>query len=112
MVLGALAVAEDEQALTEQIIELALESIPLSLRAYAPDGAFPEGPTYWQYGTAYTCLTIAALDSALGPRHSLHEAPGLDRTGYYRICTVGPTGRYFNYADGGSGHGPALRWRC
>ncbi len=102
MLMGALAIAEDEPELAAQILARALQSIPHGLRPYAPEGAYPEGPAYWQYGTTYTCLTIQALSTALGNDFGLSKAPGLDVTGNYRMHTLGPTGLYFNYADAGS----------
>jgi len=107
MILGALAVAEDEPELAEQIIRSALKSIPNGLGVYAGSGAYPEGPGYWQYGTTYTVLTMAAFDSALGHDFGLRKAPGLARTGYFRMHTIGPTGLFFNYADCGEHSRPA-----
>jgi hypothetical protein len=124
MILGSLAIAEDERELASEIVRAALRSIPRGLSVYEPSGAYPEGPGYWQYGTEYTCLTIKALTTALGSDFDVHKAAGLAQTGWYRIHTIGPTGFYFNYADGGmnSGlapsmfmladvfHQPALAW--
>jgi hypothetical protein len=107
MVLGALAIADEEPELARAIISHALNSIPLALSVYKPSGSYPEGPGYWQYGTSYTCLTIAAFRSALGHDFGLSDTPGLSLTGYYRIHTLGPTGLLFNYADCGSGSRPA-----
>jgi hypothetical protein len=101
MVLGALAVAEDEEDLAEEILEHAIASIPAGVRVYAPSGAYPEGPGYWQYGTEYTCLTMSGLTTALGRDFDLHKTPGLERTGDFHIHTIGPRGECFNYADCG-----------
>jgi hypothetical protein len=102
MILGALAIAEDEPALAREVISRAIASIPRGVSVYAPSGAYPEGPGYWQYGTAYTCVTISGLNTAVGSNFGIDDTPGLDRTGWYRIHTIGPTGQYFNYADGGA----------
>ena len=107
MIMGALAVAEDEKQLADDTIRLALKSIPNGTRAYNPSGAYPEGPGYWQYGTSYTCLTTAALRTALGHDFGISHAPGLNETGWFRIHTVGPLLQYFNYADSGSRYRPA-----
>ncbi len=99
MVLGALAIAETERELATEVMRFAIKSIPLALTVYRPSGAYPEGPGYWHYGTEYTCVTLAALRTALGHDFGLGDAPGFDQTGFFRIYTIGPTDLYFNYAD-------------
>jgi len=107
MILGALAIAEDEKEMAEKIIAAALRSIPNGVKDYAPDGAYPEGPGYWQYGTSYTALTIMGLKTALGTDFDISKTPALDKTGLFRIHALGPNGRYFNYADCGKWFRPA-----
>ena len=99
--IGALAIADEEAELAAKTINFALKSIPNGLTVYPPDGAYPEGPGYWEYGTSYTCVTIRVLRSALGTDFGVHESAGLNNTGWYRIHTLGPCGMQFNYADGG-----------
>ena len=76
MTLGALAVAEDEPQLAAFIVQHAVASVPLALRSYAPDGAWAEGPGYWNYATSYTVYMLAGLESALGTDFGLSRAPG------------------------------------
>ena len=102
MILAALAVAEDEPALADEVISYALRSIPTALASYRPDGAGHEGPGYWVYGTTFTGLTIAALDSALGNDFGLSKSKCLNKTGDYRLHTMRPNGTLFNYADCGN----------
>ena len=99
MILGALAIAETDPDVAAEVIRFAVASMPRGLSVYRPDGAYPEGPGYWQYGTEYTCITLAALQTALGHDFGFHRTPGFDRTGFFRIDTIGPTDLYFNYAD-------------
>ena len=77
MVLGALAIAEDEPLLAADLLAAARRDAPIALAAYRPDGVYPEGPSYWVYGTGYEVLLIAALRSALGTDWGLMAAPGL-----------------------------------
>lgn len=102
MAFGALAVLEDEPELAGQIIHRSIESVEHPMREYAPDGAYPEGPNYWDYGTTFNVLLIAALDSALGTDHGLRDAPGFAKTPFYFLQMHGPSGDWFNYSDGGS----------
>ena len=112
MILGALAVADEEPILARTILNDALTSLPRALASYAPDGGWIEGPGYWSYATEYTVTLMAALDTALGTDFGLSRAKGFNRTGGFRIQFVGPTGRTFNYADAhdGAGNDPWMHW--
>ncbi|MFW6169184.1 MAG: heparinase II/III domain-containing protein [Planctomycetota bacterium] len=109
---GALAVLEDEPALAAKTVHNALHNVRHAMAAYAPHGGYPEGPGYWTYGTSYNVLLIAVLESALGSDFGLTKAPGFSRTGQFPALACGPSGLYFNYADGGAGRrtGPTLFW--
>jgi hypothetical protein len=110
---AALALLEDEPALTTRVVHAAVTGVPRSMRAsFAPDGTYPEGPGYWDYGTSFNVVLIAELESVLGTDFGLTAMPGFDRTAEYINHATGPTGLYFNYADGGAGRGPlpALFW--
>jgi len=109
---GALAVMEDEPDLAARTVHNALHNVTNSMQAYAPKGSYPEGPGYWSYGTSYNVLLIGVLESALGTDFGLSKAPGFDQTGQYLGLTCGPSGQFFNYADGGAGRGPepSLFW--
>lgn len=96
----ALALADEEPALARLVIEGACKSLPLAMAAYAPDGAYPEGPNYWVYGTGYNVIAIAGLGSALSTDFGLSKASAFDRTMLYRLHVESPTGLSFNYADG------------
>ncbi|MBD1433347.1 heparinase II/III family protein [Sphingobacterium sp. DN00404] len=112
LVYAALAIFEDEKEQATAIIERALESTKLPLETYAPDGNYPEGPGYWNYGTTFQVMFFAALESALGSELGLSNAPGFNSSAYYMLYAVGPSGYYFNYYDGGRAVAPssALFW--
>lgn len=100
LTLGALAVADDEPDLAAHTIDDTLKNVILSLDAYAPNGGYPEGPGYWSYGTTYNVLLVSALESSLGTDFGLTKAPGFDHTGAFPALACGPSGLFFNYADG------------
>lgn len=104
---AALALADEEPALARAVIAGVRTSLPLAMEAYQPDGAYPEGPGYWGYGTGYNVLLLAVLESALGTDFDLGKAPAFDRTALYRLYVHSPVGLGFNYADGGPGLGAA-----
>ena len=103
---GALAIMEHEPALAARTVHNALHNVTHSMAVYAPKGSYPEGPGYWSYGTSYNVLLIAALESVMGTDFGLSKAPGFNSTGQYLSLTCGPSGQYFNYADGGAGRSP------
>ncbi len=113
MAVGALAVAESEPALAAQIIARAINTVPVSMHEYSPDGAYPEGPGYWDYGTTFNVILISALESVFGTDFGLSKRPGFLATADYYLHVTGPSGYYFNYSDcgrGGQGVSPAMFW--
>jgi hypothetical protein len=112
LVSAALALADEEPALARRVIAGARVSMSYALSAYAPDGAFPEGPGYWTYGTTYSVITFAELESALGTDLGLSAAPGFDHTINYYEAVQGPSGPVFNYADSTDDlqNSPARAW--
>jgi hypothetical protein len=100
MTIGALAVADEEPDIARQVLNLAKASIHNGLKPYQPDGVYPEGPTYWGYGTTYQVLMIAALESALGTDWQLSQSQGFLPSADYLLQMTGPTGLFFNYSDG------------
>ena len=111
-VLGALAVLEDEPELARRIIARAIENVPRAMREYEPDGVYPEGPSYWEYGTSYNILLIASLESVFATDFGLASAPGFLKTPEFYLHATGPTGLYFNFSDCGArgGISPAMHW--
>lgn len=112
MVAGALAIHDQEPELALSIIHKAVTSVPYSIRPYAPKGSYPEGPGYWSYGTTYYVIMLDLLTQALGTDFGLYDLPGFPQTGEYINLVTGPSGRFYNYADGGDGrsHLLALWW--
>jgi hypothetical protein len=113
LTLAALAIAEDEPEWAEKAVTRACSNILYAMKSsYEPMGVYPEGPGYWDYGTNYNVLLIAALESALGSDFGLSEQPGFASTALYRLLVVGPDGSYFKYSDCGEipQISPALHW--
>ena len=96
---GALAVFERESALATALIDKAVETLPTAMKTYAPDGAYPEGIGYWDYGTSFNVLLLDALERCLGSDFGLSEMPGFLQTGRYAQHMITPTGNAFCYAD-------------
>ena len=103
LTLGALAVAERAPEVAAQIVEKALATISLGLRPYAPDGVYPEGYSYWSYGTWYQVVLIEALRTALGSSYDLENAAGFLQSADFMRYMVAPSAKSFNFSDCGAG---------
>ena len=55
---AALAVSDREPQLAAQTIARAIREQAGPNSAYAPDGVYPEGPMYWNYGTTFEVILI------------------------------------------------------
>ena len=99
MIVGALAIAESDPEYARKIIPAAVQSLPLALASYGPDGAWMEGVGYWGYATRYTAYGLTALKTGLGTDFGLLQIEGLSESGLFPIYCQGPTGRYLNFAD-------------
>ena len=96
---GAIAVAESEPEWAQKIIDRAIDKVRLPMRHYAPDGAYPDGPGYWGYGTLFNVLLIGGLESTFGTDYGLSQMPGFMQTGTYEMQMVSPLIKHFNYMD-------------
>ena len=100
LVCAALAIYEHCPSLAQSVIDDAIATNRIAVEGiYGPDGAYPEGPTYWGYGTMYQVLMNACLESVLGTDYGLSSAPGFLETGTFKIFTRASSGYQFNFAD-------------
>lgn len=110
---AALALLEDDRDLAARVVHRAVTGVLNSMQAsFAPDGTYPEGPGYWDYGTSFNVILIAELESVLGTDFGLSREAGFGQTAAYINHATGPSRLYFNYADGGPKRDPlpALHW--
>ena len=96
---AALAIAENEPKLARQIVERGIKNLPFAGKEYAPDGSYPEGTSYWSYGTSFYVLEIEALRSVFGTACGLDKMDGFLKTADYKTQMFGTTGADFNYSD-------------
>ena len=101
MIAASLAVADIDPALAAKTIARALDKLPNSLHEYFPDGVYPEGPTYWGYGTSYAIVAANSLTTALGSDFGISKAPGFMESADFRKYVTAPSGDFFNFADSG-----------
>jgi hypothetical protein len=112
MVFGALAIQEDYPDVAEEIIDRAFESLPVAMDEYLPDGIYPEGYSYWGYGTTFNVLFLSAMEKQLGTDRGLTDNSGFLNTGHFMKHMITPTGGNFTWGDCGTGTNlhPAMFW--
>ncbi len=96
---GAAAIAEDEPELALHIIERSIKSIQFAMSVYAPKGAYPEGYSYWSYGTAYNVLFIDMLEKIFNSDFGLLQSEGFLNTPEFMLHMIAPSNKSFNYGD-------------
>lgn len=101
MIAASIAIAEKDPELAAKTIERALDGLPHSLAEYMPDGVYPEGSTYWSYGTSFSVATAAMLESAFGTDFGHLNYPGFKESAVFRVLSIAPSGWYYNFADCG-----------
>jgi hypothetical protein len=101
MIAASIAIAEKDPELAAKTISRSLEGMPHAQAEYAPDGVYPEGSTYWGYGTSFSVFTIAMMESAFGTDFGIAECPGFLESATFRVLSEAPSGWYFNYSDCG-----------
>ena len=95
--LAAAAIAEVEPALAESLFEKGANLVNACHAFYQPDGMYPEGPAYWQYGTNYHVMFLAGAEQ-LG--RAIPADPVLKKAGDAIMHLNGSSGQTFNFADG------------
>ncbi len=101
MIAASIAIAEKDPELAAKTISRALDGMVYALVQYSPDGVYPEGSTYWGYGTSFSVVTSAMLESAFGTDFGIADYPAFKKSAVYRYLMNTPSGWYFNFADCG-----------
>jgi hypothetical protein len=101
MIAASIAIADQDPELASKTIHRALEGMPNALKEYGPDGIYPEGPTYWDYGTGYSVITSAMMESAFGTDFGLSKYPAFLESATCQVLCTAPSGYYYNFADCG-----------
>ena len=99
MIAAAIVIAEKNPELAAKTIRRSLNGMPYALKQYAPDGVYPEGVTYWDYGTSFSVTTSSLLESAFGTDFGIAAYPPFLKSADFRMQCVTSSGRLFNFAD-------------
>ncbi|MBQ9431729.1 MAG: heparinase II/III family protein [Kiritimatiellae bacterium] len=99
MMAGALALRDVDPELSAKVVHRAVVNLWRPMMVLAPNGGYPEGPVYWQYGIGFHVIAMDLLERALGTSYGLADEKGWKETADYLDIMTGPTGRFFNYSD-------------
>lgn len=96
---AALAMYEAYPSDAQFIIDKCKSSnLEIAPRLYSNQGNYPEGYSYWEYGSSFQSLMNLCLETAAGD-NSLSNPKGFDQTPNYYLFLEGPSGMCFNYSD-------------
>ncbi|ULL18845.1 DUF4962 domain-containing protein [Paenibacillus sp. H1-7] len=112
ILLGALAIGDEEEAIAGDIAAKSLRSLEdFILLEFNPDGGWSEGPGYWRYTVEYLVTYMSSLQTALGKTYGHSETPGFYKTAYFINYVLSPKGA-FNFGDSSSFkvRAPELFW--
>lgn len=109
---AVVALADRAPRLCADHLAAIAECLPEAEAVCAPDGVYPEGPSYWNYGTSFNVICIDVMRKAFGHDFGLSEVKGFRETGLYPAIVTGPSGDWFNYSDcqGARGSSPSVWW--
>jgi hypothetical protein len=101
MIAASIVIAGKDPELAARTISRSLDGMPYALQEYAPDGVYPEGSTYWGYGTSFSVITSSILTTAFGTDFGLAAYPAFLKSADFRLQSIAPSGWFFNFADCG-----------
>ena len=105
MVAAAIVVAQEAPELAAKTIYRAIDGMANALDQYGPDGVYPEGATYWRYGTSFSVVTASIFESAFGTDFGILEYPGFKESALFRVLSDSPMGLFYNFGDCGDNSG-------
>lgn len=85
LAVAALAIYNSCPEEARAIVERAAECVPNAAQVYYPDGAYPEGASYWEYGTTFQILLIEAMRTSIGHSFGLDEYEGFMESADFKI---------------------------
>ena len=99
MIGTSLAVYELIPEEAQKYIAKSVESNPKAMSVYAPDGAYPEGYGYWNYGTTYQILMIEYVRTALRQELGIEKSPGFLKSAEFIQMMETPSGQSYGFYD-------------
>ena len=103
MTFGAITTYDYNPELSTKIILRSIELVrDNGMHEYLPDGNYPEGYTYWSYGTSFNVMLIDALEKCVGSSFGMMDNKGFMKTGDYILNMTAQNLSTFAYSDCGA----------
>ncbi len=103
MFAAALAVYDVDEKMAKEVMERSIESNQKAFEIYAPDGVYPEGPSYWSYGTSFQIALIDMLRCVFGESFGMENKQGFCKSAEFIVTCQSPVGMQFNFSDNRAG---------
>lgn len=110
---GALAIWEKNPELASRTVNRAIGTISSAMKKYSPDGAYPEGVGYWNYGTSFNAMFLSAVEKIFGTDFELSSIPGFLKSGQFILNMSTTDLKCFGYSDSSSSNAsffPTMFW--
>ena len=98
LTMTAIALMDDYPEEASDVVSGGLKGIGYMMPMFAPDGAWAEGSSYWNFCTTYLTRYMASLESAFGTDWGYLNQRGVSGTMLYIYALEGPGGA-FNFHD-------------
>lgn len=96
---AAVALKDAKPAIAARTVHRAIADLWRPMGVLAPNGCYPEGADYWQYGIGWHVLAMDMLENILGTSYGLSDIAGWKETADYLNLVTGPSGLFFNFSD-------------
>lgn len=113
IVMGSIIIADRYPELAKFHFAKSTKSNHLAPPSYGPDGVYPEGYSYWDYGTWFQVLMIETLRSSGLDTQGLEKYPGFLESARFMDYMQSFDQRVYNFSDDGVASNisnPLLYW--
>ena len=99
-VAGAVAIYGKEKTVAGSLINSCISDNGSVIKSiYDPDGVYPEGYSYWGYGTGYQGVIFTVLEKAFGQLFGMDDSEGLKKTPQWMMMMSGVNSLTYCFGD-------------
>ncbi len=99
-VMAAIAIYGKEKTESGNLLnECISRNGPIVSKIYDPDGVYPEGYSYWGFGTGFQTFIFASFEKVFGNLYGMDSSNGLAKTPQWMLMSSGVGGRVYCFGD-------------